>query len=207
MRNLLKRQPLIFVCLFFVMTKPAYAEDLSVSFSPLTLLGILFSYPDNDDIRKNIWVEAEVNFLTDNGKEHGLGFFARSYCYGMRYSYRKYSKDDHSGFLYGLYVRAEYQEAGWSYLEDGEIGINYSLIGNGITGTVYKTAGLTAGGDIGVRFRGEQWGATFFIGIGVPAFFWFGDLPREVDVKDFYLKNALLKMVDAGIRIDFYTQE
>jgi hypothetical protein len=92
---------------------------------------------------------------------------------------------------------------GWQYV-DGDLQVSYSLFGSGVEGTVFHSAGLTGGADIGFRLRGERWGATFFAGAGYPLFWCFGDLPEKEDLDQFYLLNAILRAFELGFKIDFY---
>jgi hypothetical protein len=67
----------------------------------------------------------------------------------------------------------------WRYDEDNEfaIGWNFPFIGDNI----FHSIGITGGVDIGFRIRGEKIGVTPFVGLGIPLFYCFGDLPPQKD--------------------------
>jgi hypothetical protein len=93
----------------------------------------------------------------------------------------------------------------WLYDENNEIGIgwNFPFVGND---NVFHSIGLTGGFDVGFRIRGKTVGVTPYIGLGIPLFFCFGDLPQK-DKDLFTIKNIVFRAIDIGIRIDFFVDK
>jgi hypothetical protein len=195
------------VLLFFSIT--IYAQNASLSFDPLTLLGLFLSSVDDDDDEeksvdiRNLWLCAEANWETNNKKELGFGLFWRGDRFTFRTQWRNYfNHDRQSGFFAGLYGTAEYRKMFWTLNESNEvdIGWNYPFVSD----TVYHSVGLSVGFDIGFRIRGKTVGLTPYIGLGFPLFYCFGDLPPDKYREDFDSKNLTLRSIDIGLRIDFF---
>jgi hypothetical protein len=187
-----------------------FAQNSSLSVDPVTLVGFFFwaaSPQDQDgeekssDIR-NLWLCFEAN-MERNNRELGFGIFARGDRVALRTNYRFFmNKERQSGFFWGLYGHIEWRRMYWIYDKDNTITIGWSFPFSG--DAVFHSIGATGGVDVGFRIRGINLGLTPFIGLGIPLFFCFGDLPPERDRKDFYLQNIAFRAFDIGIRIDFF---
>jgi hypothetical protein len=183
-----------------------YGKNNSVSFDPLTFLGLLLSPNDEQEERdiRNLWLCMEVNGETNSKKELGVGIFLRADKLALRGQYRNYfNKEKQSGFFTGLYRTIEYRKMYWIFDENNElrIGWNFPFVGND---NVYHSLGLSAGFDIGFRIRIKNVGITPYIGLGIPLYFCFGDLPSEHNKEEFYFQNTTFRVIDIGLRIDFF---
>jgi hypothetical protein len=141
---------------------------------------------------------------TNNKKELGFGIFARADKLALRTQYRSFfNKERQSGFFWGLYGHIEWRKMYWIYDENDEItiGLNFPFVGND---NVFHSIGITGGVDIGFRFREEKVGITPYIGLGIPLFYCFGDLPPEKDKELFNFQNITFRAIDMGIRFDFF---
>jgi hypothetical protein len=202
-----------FLYLFLIMLGGnLFAQIYSVSVDPITFFGLLLTPKDENgkqqsaDIR-NIWLCLELNLETNNKKELGFGIFARADRFALRTQYRSfYNKERQSGFFWGFYGNVEWRRMYWIYDEDDKFAIGwfFPFIGNN---NVFHSIGITGGVDIGFRFRGEKIGVTPYMGLGIPLFHCFGDLPPEKDRELFYLQNAAFRAIDVGIRLDFFIKE
>ncbi|MDR0539631.1 MAG: hypothetical protein LBG74_03905 [Spirochaetaceae bacterium] len=204
----MKKLILLFLCCGIFPAQAARAMDFGVSVSPLTLLGAVLSseYTPTDNPRDYIWISADLNFLLDDSRERSIGIVLQPNCYGLRYHQRKYTNDNHSGFLYGLFATLDYRVMGWKYNDQDGLTVSYAFIGNTNTteGMIFHTIGATIGANTGFRLRGERWGATFYVGAGVPLIYCFGDLPRKQNSWDLYFGSALNRAFELGLKIDFY---
>jgi hypothetical protein len=184
-----------------VLSNNAFAQNFSVSVDPITFIGTLLA--SNNDIR-NMWLCTELN-MDANNKELGFGIFARADRFALRTQYRSFfNKERQSGFFWGLYGCIEWRKMFWIYNENNKINIgwNFPFVGSD---NVYHSVGLTGGFDIGFRIRGKTVGVTPYIGLGIPLFFCFGDLPPQKDRELFNIQNIIFRAFDIGLRIDFFT--
>ena len=189
-----------------VCTLNIFAQNFSISFDPLTFLGLLVS-PKGDtaqepvDIR-NMWICVELNMDTSNQKELGFGIFARADRVALRTQYRTFSNSEQqSGFFWGFYGLIEWRQMYWLYDEDNNLAVGWSfpLQENE---NIYHSIGLTGGVDIGFRIRIDRIGVTPYFGFGIPLFYCFNDKPPET--KEFFLQNSLFRAIDVGLRLDFF---
>jgi hypothetical protein len=201
------KKGLLLLSVIILFSQNIFAQNFSLSVDPLTFLGLLLSSSDENgeqgssDIR-NMWLCVEFNMNTPKQKEIGFGIFARADRIALRTQYRTfYNKERQSGFFWGLYGSVEWRQMYWLYDKDNEltIGWNFPFRGND---NVYDSIGLTAGTDIGFRIRGDKVGITPYIGLGIPLFFCFGNIPPEKDY--FYIQNITFRAIDIGLRIDFF---
>jgi len=42
------------------------------------------------------------------------------------------------------------------------------------------------------------------MGLGIPLFYCFGNLPPEKYMQEFYMTNAIIRAVNIGIKLDFF---
>jgi hypothetical protein len=82
-------------------------NNSSVSFDPLTFIGLLLSSNDENgepqpiDFR-NMWFGADINWETEKQREMGVGLFLRGNRVGITTKYRFfYNKERQSGFFWG----------------------------------------------------------------------------------------------------------
>jgi hypothetical protein len=205
--TMMKRLALTMIVLLFPLT--AFSQNTSASFDPITLL--LFILPSGDsnsneqeskDIR-NIWLCIETNWELQNKTELGVGIFWRGDRFALRTQWRSYfNKQRQSGAFIGLYGHAEWRKMYWLYDKDGAMTIGWSFPFSG-EDNVYHSLGLTVGFDVGFRARIDNLGITPFIGLGLPLFFCFGDLPTN-DRSEFDLQNRTFRAIDIGLRIDLF---
>jgi hypothetical protein len=198
-----------FIGILIVLSYTIFAQNFSISVDPITFIGLLLSQKDENgeqqssDIR-NTWVCVELNMETNSKKEIGFGIFIRADRVALRTQYRSfYNKERQSGFFWGLYGHIDWRKMFWIYDENNEIGIgwNFPFVGND---NVFHSIGITGGVDIGFRIRGETVGVTPYIGLGIPLYYCFGDLPPEKDKELFNLQNTTFRAIDIGIRLDFF---
>jgi hypothetical protein len=193
----------LFLCIGKVFAQDAAAQGaISVSVSPLSALDMALNR-DGQPL-EYLRLEFDINYLADNNVERSVGAiikFTYPNLYALRYQQRKFSGDNHTGFLHGFYGRIEYREMNWGY-DDGKVEVSTSWFSNG-TGTMFRSIGATFGGDVGFRLRGERFGATFYAGAGLPLFYCFGDIPKD-QLASFYLSSALIRVLNLGIKLDFY---
>jgi hypothetical protein len=185
-----------------------YGQNVSLSLDPLTFL--IFLLPDTEQSTegqrdaRNLWLCMEANWETNSKKELGVGLFARADKFALRGQYRNYfNKARQSGVFIGLYGTVEYRKMFWLFDENNEFGIgwNFPFIGND---NVYHSIGLSAGFDVGFRIRIGDVGITPYIGLGIPLYVCFGDLPPENNREEFYSKNTTFRAIDIGLRVDFF---
>jgi hypothetical protein len=203
----LKRK--LFVLFIILFSVSAYAQNNSLSFDPLTFLGLLFSSVDENDEEqpsdiRNLWLCVEVNWETSGKREAGVGITLRGDRFAVRTQWRNFfNRERQSGFFIGLYGIVEYRKMFW-FLDAGDeitTGWNFPFIGND---NVYHSVGLSAGFDIGFRIRGESIGLTPYIGLGLPLFYCFGDLPPDKYREDFDAQNTAIRVLDIGLRVDLF---
>jgi hypothetical protein len=207
-KSTFKKYASAFLSIFIAVN--AYSQNNSFSFDPITFVQLLFlpssnqnhEEPVTNDIR-NLWLCIEANWELRNRTEMGAGVFLRGDRFALRTQWRSYfNKQRQSGAFIGLYGLVEYRQMYWNYDEDDRISIGYSFpfIGED---NVYKTFGVTIGFDVGFRLRVGDAGITPFIGLGLPLFFYFGDLPPR-QRPEFDFQNTIFRAIDIGIRIDFF---
>jgi len=187
------------------------AQDVrnsSISFDPLSLIGLLWFFSTNEEgvhqiDPDNAWFGMDINWETEKQKEMSVGFFLGTHRVALKTQYRSfYNKENQSGFFWGLYGLIEWRRMNWYYDEDNELSIN--LFGSG-EDNVYHSIGITGGFNVGFRFRFSNFGITPYVGLGIPLFYCFGGLPPEDNIKDFYFANAVLRTIFIGINIDFFS--
>jgi hypothetical protein len=184
------------------------AQNLSISFDPLTFLGLLLSPANQNDEQestdiRNMWVGVELNIETPKHKELGFGIFARADRVALRTQYRSFfNKKRQSGFFWGLYGFIEWRKMYWLY-DDDKLVIAWKFPFAG-SDNVYHSIGLTSGFNIGFRIRGNNTGITPYIGLGIPLFYCFGNVPPERDKEEFLFQNITFRIIDIGLRIDLF---
>jgi hypothetical protein len=194
-----------------ILSNNVFAQNSSLSLDPITFIefiGFLLTSNDENgeqqssDIR-NLWLCVEGNFETGSKREAGFGIFARADRVALRTQCRFfYNKERQSGFFWGLYAHIEWRRMFWVYDENNElvVGWNFPFAGND---NVYHSIGATGGFDIGFRIRGKSVGVTPYIGLGIPLYYCFGNLPQN-DKETFDFANTALRAIDIGLRIDFF---
>jgi hypothetical protein len=203
----IKKVFFIFIILF--LSNAIFAQNFAISFDPITFVGMLLS-PNNgngeqqsSDIR-NMWLGVELNMETTGKRELGFGVFLRADRVALRTQYRSFfNKERQSGFFWGLYGQVEWRKMFWIYDENNELSVGWSFPFEG-NDNVYHSIGITGGVDIGFRIRGGSLGITPYIGVGLPLYYCFGDLPPEKDREYFNLQNTTFRAIDIGIRIDLF---
>jgi hypothetical protein len=177
-------------------------NNSSVSFDPLTLIGLLLG-DGNVDFR-NMWLAVDINWETEKQREMGLGLFVRGNRVGITTKYRFFhNKEKLSGFFWGLYGLIEWRRMYWFYDDNSEIimGSSFPFVESG---NVYHSIGITGGADIGFRFRIKNFGITPYLGVGLPLFLLFGDLPPQNNMQEFYIQNAITRAINIGLKLDFF---
>jgi hypothetical protein len=192
-----------------VLSNHVFAQNSSLSLDPITFIGFIgFLLSSNDengeqqasDIR-NLWLCMEVNLETSSKREAGFGIFARADRVALRTQYRFfYNKERQSGFFWGLYAHIEWRKMSWSYDENNVLFVRWAFAEND---NVYHSIGAAGGFDIGFRIRGDHVGVTPYIGVGIPLYYCFGNLPQN-DKETFDFANTIFRAIDIGIRIDFF---
>jgi hypothetical protein len=181
----------------------------SVSFEPLTFIGLLLSPNDENgepqpvDLR-NMWFAVDSNWETEKQREMGLGLFLRGDRIAIISKYRMFrNKETLSGFFWGFYGLIEWRRMYWLFEKNSEltIGWNFPFVGHD---NVYHSIGITGGMDIGFRFRKENFGITPYLGLGIPLFYCFGNLPPKGNDREFIIMNTAGRAVNIGLRLDFF---
>ena len=201
----------VFLALLFAVVFPGglFADDLSfrnssISFDPITFLGLWLLSNESDNVGfRNLWFAMDVNMATASQREIGLGIILTGSRIALITRYRSfYNRERQSGFFWGLYGLLEWRRMSWYYDENSETVIHWSFLFED-RGNTYHSIGITAGVDIGFRIRINNFGITPFLGLGVPLFFCFGNLPSQ-NFWEFYLNNALIRAINIGIRFDLF---
>jgi hypothetical protein len=175
----------------------------SISFDPITF--IQFLLPDDNIDIKNMWLAMELNGKTTNEREFGLGVILRRDRIGLTARHRSFSnKEQLSGFFWGLFGLLEWRRMFWYYNENYEMGVGWTFPLGGHDNS-YHSIGITGGIEAGFRIRRNDFGITPFFGMGIPLFYCFGNLPPQSNMQEFYASNILLRAVNVGIRLDFFT--
>jgi len=205
---------IVFISIITILiSSDLFAQDsrnVSFSFDPLTLIGILLTASSYDEESgeidfSNMWFGMDVNWETERQKEMGAGIFIASHKVFLKTQYRTYyNRERQSGLFWGLYGLIEWRRMSWCYDSDNELTINWSFPFSG-GDNVYHSLGITGGIDAGYRYRSKNdWGVTPYIGLGIPLFFCFGRLPRKDNTMDFYLMNMVIRAIHIGIKIDLF---
>jgi hypothetical protein len=197
---------LIFISIiFFLFSCNLFSQDYtnnSISFDPLTFIGLFLGRGDNTELR-NIWFGVDINWETEKQGEMGLGLFLRGDRAAIITKYRMfYNKETQSGFFWGFYGLIEWRQMYWFYEDNSELTVGWTFPFHG--DNVYHSLGIRGGIDIGFRFRSNNFGVTPYLGLGIPLFFCFGDLPPQKDIREFYLSNIALRAINIGLRLDFF---
>jgi len=179
-------------------------KNLSISFDPLTFIGLII-VPDESQIDfRNIWFSMDINWETENQKETGIGIILKSNRIAIKTQYRSfYNKERQSGFFWGLYGLLEWRKMYW-YNDNNNLGIGWTFpfIDNDKT---YHSIGITGGFDIGFRLRIHDIGITPYIGLGIPLYYCFGNIPPEKYKQEFTINNTVLRAINIGIMLDFFS--
>jgi hypothetical protein len=177
-------------------------KNASISFDPLTFIGLLIA-PDESEIDfRNMWFGMDFNWETENQKETGFGIILQANRIAIKTQYRSfYNKERQSGFFWGLYGLIEWRNMRW-YYENNNLAIVWTY--PSIDKSSYHSIGITGGFDIGFRFRISDIGITPYMGLGIPLFYCFGNLPPENYMQEFYMTNAIIRAVNIGIKLDFF---
>ncbi|MCL2381674.1 MAG: hypothetical protein FWC64_08800 [Treponema sp.] len=203
-----RRAALFAVILVVVFPRSLFADDFtnqSVSFSPITFVGLFFVLPVFEEVNlRNIWITFEGNWITANQAERGAGITIRNDRVALSARHRFfYNRQTQSGFFWGLYGLVEWRRTHWYYDEDGELQID-PFFPNERPGSIFHSVGLTGGLETGFRVRSGNTGITPFLRLGIPVFFPFGDLPPNNEFWEFYAMNALVRGITLGLRIDIF---
>jgi hypothetical protein len=164
-------------------------RTMSFSISPVILVWPLFA-PSDSDIPGYLWLEMDVNFEFPHRQERSYGIYAEPDSLGIRGQRRMYFNENRTGFFLGTFGTLEYRKDFTGRSLDGK----FSSM------SVSQGAGLTLGGDAGLRLRGTRLGVTFYGGLGLPFYYCFGN---TIAAAGFAICQD--KILDLGIRIDFYS--
>jgi len=135
----------------------------------------------------------------------GVVFFAGTHRFALMAKLRSFSnKEKQSGFFWGLYGLIEWRRMDWFYDENNKLGVGW-IIPSTEQSKAYHSIGITGGLDIGFRFRINNFGITPYLGLGLPLFVCFGDLPPKNNIRDFYLMNMALRAINIGLKLDFFS--
>jgi len=177
-------------------------KNVSISFDPLTFIGLLTAPNESEMDFRNMWFGMDFNWETENQKETSLGIILQSNRVAIKTQHRSfYNKERQSGFFWGLYGLIEWRNMRW-YNENNNIAIIWTY--PSIDNSSYHSIGITGGFDIGFRFRTSDIGITPYMGLGIPLFYCFGNLPSEKYIKEFYITNAIIRTINIGIKLDFF---
>jgi hypothetical protein len=182
----------------------------SLSVDPLTFAGLftgsIFA-PENGDGKidfRNIWLSADINWVTAKQKEFGAGIFLRGDRVAIITKYRMFRNDEmQSGFFWGFFGLVEWRRMYWYFNDNGGLttGWTFPFADNG---NIYHSIGITGGVDLGFRFRINNFGITPYLRAGVPLFSCFGNLPPEKHTGDFYIANIAVRVASIGLKLDFF---
>jgi hypothetical protein len=184
----------------------------SVSIDPLTFVGLftgsLFSPQDgagNIDFR-NMWLSADMNWLTTKEKEFGTGLFIRGDRAAIITKYRSFRNNEtQSGFFWGLFGLVEWRRMYWFYNDNSGLTTGWTFP-FAEHGNVYHSIGISLGADVGIRFRIKDFGITPYLRAGIPLFYCFGNLPSAGYMKDFYAANIAVRVATIGLKLDFFSK-
>lgn len=185
----------------------AFPENLSFSIDPLTFATILlnshFEEGEFDIDWRGVWFAGEMNYQTENRTELGFGLFLSNHNVAVTAKHRSfYNEEQLRGFFWGYYGLVEWRRMHWWKNSSAwpNVSWNFPVDENA---NVYHSFGVTAGADIGFRYRKEHWGITAYLGLGLPLYFCFGDLPNRRNIR-FELINIGLRAIHLGVRVDLF---
>jgi hypothetical protein len=184
-------------------------KNISISFDPLTLVGIFLTVCSEDEETgeidfSNMWFGMDVNWETEKQKEIGFGVFFATHKVYLKTQYRAYyNKERLSGLFWGLYGLVEWRRMHWLYDDDNVLNIGWEFPATEHD-NVYHTLGITGGIDVGYRYRRNSVGVTPYIGLGIPLFFYIGKLPRKDDTREFDLMNITIRAIHLGLKVDLF---
>jgi hypothetical protein len=182
----------------------------SFSVDPLTFVGLFTGsvfVPEDGAGRidfRNMWLSADLNWVTAKEKEFGAGVFLRGDRAAVITKYRMFrNTETQSGFFWGFFGSVEWRRMYWYFNGDGGLttGWTFPFENNG---NVYHSVGITGGVDLGVRFRINNFGITPYLRAGVPLFYCFGNMPPETHTRDFYVANVAVRVASIGLKLDFF---
>jgi hypothetical protein len=184
------------------------SRSSSVSFDPLTFAGLftgLLLPQDGDgyiDLR-NMWLSADINWLTTKEKEFGAGLFVRGDRVALITKYRMFrNNESQSGFFWGLFGLVEWRRMYWFFDNNGGLTTGWSFP-FAEHGNVYHSIGITAGADVGIRFRiNDYFGITPYLRAGIPLFYCFGNMPPGKYTGEFYAANIAVRVASIGLKLD-----
>jgi len=91
-------------------------KNVSISFDPLTFIGLLTSPNESEMDFRNMWFGMDFNWETENQKETSLGIILQANRVAIKTQYRSfYNKERQSGFFWGLYGLIEWRSMRWYY--------------------------------------------------------------------------------------------
>jgi len=201
---------LIIITLF---SSNLFAQNLrnsSISFDPISLIGLVWFFSEDENQMSeidfnNIWFGMDINWETKSHKEMSVGFFIGTHQVALKTQFRSFlNKENQSGLFWGLYGLIDWRRMDWVYDENNELSIAWISSGSN---NVYYSIGITGGINIGFRFRSGSSGITPFVGLGIPLFFCFGNLPPQNNINDFYIANTIIRTINIGINIDLFTYD
>ena len=199
---------LLFLALFLLMFSfnNLFANEqgnTSISFAPLTFLGLFFGSGENVDFR-NMWFAMDINWETRNQREMGVGTILRGNRIAVKTQYRMfYNRELQRGFFWGLYGVIDWRRLFWFYDDNNVLTIGSSFP-YAVYDNQYHSIGVSGGLDIGFRFRSGNFGITPFFGLGIPVFHVFGDLPPSNYKQEFRVTKAVIRAINIGLRLDFF---
>ena len=210
-----KKMKILFVVVILceLLSSNLYAESLrysSISFDPFTFIGIVGSLLvlSNDEYIElglnNLWFDMDLNWKTNKQRELGTGIFLGTHRISIKTQYRSfYNKERQSGFFGGFYGLIEWRRMYWHFTKNNELAIGWSLPFN-TRENIYHTIGITGGVDIGFRIRINNFGITPYLGLGIPLYFTFGNLPPKKNNQEFQLLNIGTRAINIGLKLDFF---
>lgn len=187
-------------------------KNASISFDPFSIFGVIsFLSTSADELTpadryfNSLYFDMDINWETEKQKEMGVGIFLGAHKVALKTKYRSfYNKERQNGFFWGLYGLIEWRRMYWFYDKDNNdqfsIGWNLPFTEND---NVYHSLGITGGFDIGFRFRIENLGITPYLGLGLPLYFCFGNLPNN-NIKEFDILNTTIRAISIGLKLDFF---
>jgi hypothetical protein len=179
-------------------------KNTSISLDPLSLIGAVLFFGDgiNEYTSNFICFGMDLNLETSEKNEMSMGFFIGTHRLTLMTKYRFFNNSEKlSGFFWGLYGLIEWRRMDWFYNEN-RLSIDW-IIPSTEQSKVYQSIGITGGLDIGLRLRINNFGITPYLGLGIPLFICFGDLPSQY-IRDFYVMNIALRAINIGLKLDFF---
>jgi len=179
----------------------------SVSYDPLTIIGlfVFFITPEDESNLNFLWFAGETNRITANHREIGTGLILNRNRAALTTRLRTYNnREMQNGFFWGVFGLLEWRRMYWFFNENSELTVSNPFWGT-TKGYAYHSIGVTGGVETGFRIRTNNSGITIFLGLGIPLFYCFGNLPPQANMREFYLNNILPRSVNIGIRLDSFT--